>query len=265
MFNVKVKWRPVRIHGKKSKVQIPVCVDCLRRLGFGKKAVSRFTRISASVLHRYFKSKSFGDRPKRKTIPTTAFIDYRPSWEQEIVKHYKREQLALRPFEERFHWINNLQALEKMHREHLGSTRKRIQLLQSKRWHASNKPRILEGLRKRRKIDPLFRLQQILRSRFGGEIRATKRWASNTTKAGTTSEMLDCSYREFFDYIKKMFRDGMTWENHGDVWHLDHIKPLSRFNLQLEDEQRAAFHWTNFQPLLVKENLSKHVKYAEKS
>jgi hypothetical protein len=57
-------------------------------------------------------------------------------------------------------------------------------------------------------------------------------------------------------HIASQFRDGMTWENHGQ-WEIDHIKPVASFNLVEVDEQRKAFHFTNLQPLWKSENRRK--------
>ena len=51
----------------------------------------------------------------------------------------------------------------------------------------------------------------------------------------------------------------MTFENHGE-WHLDHIKPISL--AKSEEEIIELNHYTNFQPLWAKDNLSKSNKYA---
>jgi hypothetical protein len=58
-------------------------------------------------------------------------------------------------------------------------------------------------------------------------------------------------------HFESLFRDGMTWENYGHYWHIDHIKPCSKFNLNRLDECLACFRWSNLQPLLGSENWSK--------
>lgn len=43
-------------------------------------------------------------------------------------------------------------------------------------------------------------------------------------------------------------------------WHIDHVIPLSKFNLEIREEQLIAFNWRNTAPLSVRENLSKNNK-----
>ena len=57
----------------------------------------------------------------------------------------------------------------------------------------------------------------------------------------------------------------MSWKNHGKYgWHIDHIKPCSKFNLIDPTEQKKCFHYTNLQPLWAKDNLTKYNKEGEK-
>ena len=48
-----------------------------------------------------------------------------------------------------------------------------------------------------------------------------------------------------------------------DNIHLDHIKPISAFNLEDPDELLKCCHYTNFQPLLMSDNLQKSNKWSE--
>ena len=48
----------------------------------------------------------------------------------------------------------------------------------------------------------------------------------------------------------------MTWDN----IHIDHIKPISVFNLDDEEEFLDCCHYTNLQPLLAVDNLEKFNK-----
>lgn len=48
-----------------------------------------------------------------------------------------------------------------------------------------------------------------------------------------------------------------------DNIHLDHIKPVSFFNLDNENDLKECCHYTNFQPLLIEDNLKKLNKWTE--
>ncbi len=63
-------------------------------------------------------------------------------------------------------------------------------------------------------------------------------------------------------HIESQFRDGMSWENCGSVWHYDHIIPLCRGlgNIELLTKLN---HYKNLRPLLKAENLQKGDKMPD--
>jgi hypothetical protein len=79
-------------------------------------------------------------------------------------------------------------------------------------------------------------------------------------KTKPSIEYLGCSIEDFINHIEGQFKDGMTWDN----IHLDHIKPVSKFNLDDPDEFLDCCNYKNFQPLLAKDNLEKHNKFTSK-
>ena len=54
----------------------------------------------------------------------------------------------------------------------------------------------------------------------------------------------------------------MTFENYGE-WEIDHIKPISLFNLNNENELFECFNYTNLQPLWKLDNIKKSNKFIE--
>jgi hypothetical protein len=76
-------------------------------------------------------------------------------------------------------------------------------------------------------------------------------------KPESTEVRIGMPWGEFKIFIQGQFRTGMTWENCGSVWQFDHVKPLAKFNLLLEEERRAAVRWDNYQPLFSRENAQK--------
>ena len=84
--------------------------------------------------------------------------------------------------------------------------------------------------------------------------------ALKTKKSKVSVEYLGIDIPSFKDYLQAQFKEGMTWENHGIVWHVDHIIPLGYKNPDLE-EVEARLHYTNCQPLWGPENMSKGNRY----
>ena len=85
-------------------------------------------------------------------------------------------------------------------------------------------------------------------------------------KSGSATENLGCSISELRSHIEGKFQPGMTWENYG-AWHIDHIVPLSTFDLTDPEQFAKACHYTNLQPLWAEENSRKHdrLDYHSKS
>jgi len=62
-------------------------------------------------------------------------------------------------------------------------------------------------------------------------------------------------------HLESKFQEGMSWENYGkNGWHLDHIIPLSAFDLTDPEQLKIACHYTNIQPLWARDNLVKSNK-----
>jgi len=77
------------------------------------------------------------------------------------------------------------------------------------------------------------------------------------SKSSSAKTLLAMPLEEFRIYIQGQFRPGMTWENYGSVWELDHVIPCASFDLTDPAQQRECFHWSNHQPLFAAENRSK--------
>lgn len=108
---------------------------------------------------------------------------------------------------------------------------------------------------KRKQEDPIFALKLATRSMISQTFkRACK---GHFSKQEHTLDLLGCSFEDFASHITSQFTEGMTLENYGE-WHLDHIVPLATATTR-EDVIRLN-HYTNFQPLWAKDNLSKGAK-----
>jgi len=109
----------------------------------------------------------------------------------------------------------------------------------------------LEYERTRRKIDINFKISAYLRTRLYCSLK------NKSQRAGSAVRDLGCSIDFFKHYIGTKFIEGMAWENYGSKWVLDHIIPLCSFNLTNRKQFLNACHYTNIQPLLMRDNLIK--------
>lgn len=103
----------------------------------------------------------------------------------------------------------------------------------------------------RRKHDIQFVLKNLLRKRLGEAIRG-KRTNINVIKH------LGCTVPELIKHLEGKFKKGMTWENRGlKGWHIDHVIPLTAFDLTNDEEFKRACHYTNLQPMWAIANIKK--------
>jgi hypothetical protein len=84
----------------------------------------------------------------------------------------------------------------------------------------------------------------------------------NTKKTDHTIHYLGCSSEFYYNWITS-YTENCSIDNYGSEWHIDHVIPLSKFNLENEEEQLVAFNWRNTMPLPCKENLSKNNKILQ--
>lgn len=81
-------------------------------------------------------------------------------------------------------------------------------------------------------------------------------------KTKHTIEYLGCNCKSYLQWLLSN-DNNYTYENHGESWHIDHVIPVSNFDLLNEDEQLLAFNWRNTMPLSCSENLSKNNKIIQ--
>ncbi len=126
---------------------------------------------------------------------------------------------------------------------------------QCKAWKKANRDKINLSVQKLFKSNLNARILHRLRTRISIAFRTQA-----TKKAHRTADLLGCSVPSFRIYIESKFEPGMTWENYGKEWHLDHIVPCAMFDLTKSEHQKACFHFSNYQPLFTKDNLVKGKK-----
>lgn len=101
-----------------------------------------------------------------------------------------------------------------------------------------------------------YKITQTLRDRLYKAIK--HEW-----KRESAIEILGCSIEEFKFHLEKQFFPEMSWENHGEIWEIDHIAGCANFNMECLEEQKKCFHYTNMQPLFKTSDIAKSFGYIE--
>lgn len=73
--------------------------------------------------------------------------------------------------------------------------------------------------------------------------------------------LFGCTFEELTKHIQGKWENGMGWENYGrgaGKWNIDHVRPLSSFDLLDEEQRKVAFHYKNVQPKWALENIQKN-------
>ena len=78
-------------------------------------------------------------------------------------------------------------------------------------------------------------------------------------KVGSAVNDLGCSVDDLKTYLASKFELNMTWDNYGE-WHIDHVTPLSSYDLTSSEQLKLACCYTNLQPLWAEDNFRKSNK-----
>lgn len=173
----------------------------------------------------------------------------------------EQRQAYMRVYNRNYH-RQNFEKEQTRHRAYRKRNAERLRILEKQRdpikqkarrikYNKDNRYKINVYVKKRYQGNTQFRLKCILRARLYSIMR-------NSPKNGSAIRDLGCTIDEFKKYLESKFLPGMSWENQAyKGWHIDHIKPLSLFDLQNRNEFLKACHFTNMQPMWAMDNHKK--------
>ena len=159
--------------------------------------------------------------------------------EKELIKKNKKEK---RKEYEKEYYKNNREKILEQSKQYFKNNQKEKQEKNNKRY------------RERWNTDPVFKLKGSIKRNISGAIKR-----NGFVKKSKTQDILGCTFEEFKQHIESLWKDWMSWDNHGLYngeinygWDLDHIIPQSSVNT--EEELIKLNHFTNYQPLCSKIN-----------
>jgi hypothetical protein len=158
------------------------------------------------------------------------------------------------------HYVKNKEHIRSKHRQYYEEHAEAIKK-KTKEWQLNNKERRAATRRayqaERERTDLNYKIKKLLRTRLYHSIKGESRKGSAVSDLGCTIEQLKT-------YIESKFAPGMGWSNWStNGWHLDHVRPLSSFDLTDQEQLKKACHYTNLQPLWASDNLKKSNKWTQ--
>lgn len=124
-----------------------------------------------------------------------------------------------------------------------------------KNWNKTNKDKCLIAKRKsdrKRRLDPTNRVNASIRSAIHKCLHGDKGGISWPLLVGYTIDDLK-------EHLEKQFDENMNWDNYGKYWHIDHIRPISGFNIKSYKDFNFKECWklSNLRPLEAIYNIKK--------
>ena len=221
---------------KKSDIK---CNTCNQFYKLGKRALGECKKCAgARKAKKWYKDnyKQFYQKNKEKIKARTK------EW-------YKNNQEQAR---------ETRQAYYERHREHLNQQTRAFfeeNPTYKQEYYENNKEKILKDTKRRqeerRKVDPYFKLLHNLRSRLRGYVRG---------EGDNLIECLGCSKNELKAHLESLFQEGMNWDNYGNkegCWSVDHIIPVTAFDISDPEARKKINHYSNLQPMWHIENIKK--------
>ena len=85
------------------------------------------------------------------------------------------------------------------------------------------------------------------------------RLRSVIVKNDTTMNYIGCNIQYLREWFEFNFTSEMNWDNYGSYWSIDHIIPVCKFDLTIEDEKLKCWNWTNLMPVQLLKKVDKNV------
>lgn len=88
------------------------------------------------------------------------------------------------------------------------------------------------------------------------QIALRRYFAAQTTSKGLPN-LVGIHKVGFIQHIEKYMLDGMSYDNFGKVWSLDHIVPVGLFNFDDPEDLKLCYNYYNIMPMFNSDNKNK--------
>jgi 5-methylcytosine-specific restriction endonuclease McrA len=190
-------------------------------------------------------------KQRKKQYDRQRYLDNRTKMLEISKKYRETHKEKMKALHKKWYY-NNIEYVRKYGREYgkLHPDKRRINVY---KYYLRNKllchQRHIAWAKNERTKNPEYRLKVNLTCLFKKGIQRNN--TSNFIKG------IGYTIPELKQHLEKQFTPEMNWANYGKYWHIDHIKPISKFNLRDKNEVKQAWSLKNLQPLEAKINLQK--------
>jgi len=86
---------------------------------------------------------------------------------------------------------------------------------------------------------------------------AFRRIMHGETKRHEIIQHIGCDLFTLRSYISSFMTEGITWNNYGSDWVIDHIVPMRLFDIFSDADLKLVWNYRNLMPLMKRDNLHK--------
>jgi len=206
---------------------------------YNEKEYQKIYREKHKEQYKIYRQKHNGKRKEQSEI-------WREKNKEYYKNYYQNNKDKINKYREK-----NKNKIKEYKKEWIKRNKNKVRELH-KQWAIKNRKKMNLYQKNKREYDINYKIVCNLRSRL---VKALK----NNSKTKTTLKLVGCGIEFLREHLQKQFKQGMNWQNYG-LWHIDHIRPCSKFDLSKPNEQAKCFNYSNLQPLWAKENLEKSNK-----
>lgn len=124
-----------------------------------------------------------------------------------------------------------------------------------KKYKSENREKQNSYRRNKWKEDINFRIKDQLSGRIHSYLR------KHNNKTDKTLNYLGCSILFYKEYLESLFLPQFDWNNYGVIWEIDHIEPISSFDLTKDENVYKAFNYKNTMPLFKTTEIAESFGY----
>jgi len=122
----------------------------------------------------------------------------------------------------------------------------------TRRWQSKNPEWAANYIKQRRRNDDEFRLKENLKCSLRKILERT-----GSKKKSKTFDIMGYDANKLKERLEFQFQEGMSWDNYGEIWEIDHIISIQHFLNKGETRPNIINALSNLRPLWVRENRNK--------